>query len=161
VLVRETLSTLCHPFARLTSRPRRYVQQNCITHISGLENVPLLDTLNISSNRLKKLEGLTCCPLLTTLIATDNLLSDYDSVAHVAGCKALLTLDLQNNKIDDPAIVDVLTQIPDLRCLYLKGNPVVSKIKSYRKTIIAQIPTLTYLDDRPVFPVERKCAEAW
>ncbi len=27
--------------------------------------------------------------------------------------------------------------------------------------MIAAVPTLSYLDDRPVFPLERVCAEAW
>ena len=55
----------------------------------------------------------------------------------------------------------MLKQLPDLRCLYLKGNPVVTKIRHYRKVVIAAIPTLTYLDDRPIFDNERRCAEAW
>ncbi|KAG2449026.1 hypothetical protein HYH02_005778 [Chlamydomonas schloesseri] len=138
-----------------------YVQQNCIWKISGLEAVPALDTLNISNNQLTKLEGLSCCPGLRTLIATHNHLATLDSVAHLAECKALQTLDLQNNELEDPGIVDILKQIPDLRCLYLKGNPVVSNIKNYRKVLVTSIPSLTYLDDRPVFDNERKIAQAW
>ena len=48
-----------------------------------------------------------------------------------------------------------------LSALYLRGNPAVSAIRSYRKTMIAALPTLSYLDDRPIFEVERLCAEAW
>ncbi|GLC39430.1 Leucine-rich repeat-containing protein oda7 [Pleodorina starrii] len=138
-----------------------YVQQNCIHKISGLEAVENLDTLNISNNHLTSLEGLSCCKSLSTLIAAHNHLATLDSVAHLAECTALQTLDLQNNELSDPAILDVLKQIPDLRCLYLKGNPVVSNIRNYRKVVITSIPTLTYLDDRPVFDNERKVAEAW
>ncbi|KXZ45339.1 hypothetical protein GPECTOR_56g436 [Gonium pectorale] len=138
-----------------------YVQQNCIWKISGLEAVTNLDTLNISNNQISRLEGLSCCTSLRTLIATHNRLASLESIAHLAECKSLQTLDLQNNQLEDPAILDVLKQIPDLRCLYLKGNPVVSNIKNYRKVIIISIPTLTYLDDRPVFDNERRTAEAW
>jgi dynein assembly factor 1, axonemal len=58
-------------------------------------------------------------------------------------------------------VLDVFSNMSDLRCLYLRGNPVVSKVRNYRKTMIATIKSLTYLDDRPVFEVERRCAEAW
>ncbi len=137
------------------------MHQNCLWRISHLENAPTLDTLNVSNNQITKLEGLSVCPKLCTLIATHNHLASLESVEHLAECKSLHTLDLQNNNLDDPAVVDILKQIPDLRCLYLKGNPVVSKIPNYRKTLITSIPTLTYLDDRPIFENERRIAEAW
>lgn len=35
------------------------------------------------------------------------------------------------------------------------------KIQNYRKKIIASIPTLKYLDDRPVFEEDRRFAEAF
>lgn len=36
------------------------------------------------------------------------------------------------------------------------------KFKScYRHTMIAKIPSLTYLDDRPVFPDEHEVVQAW
>jgi dynein assembly factor 1 len=51
--------------------------------------------------------------------------------------------------------------MPSLAVLYLTGNPVCKKIANYRKTIIAAIPTLKYLDDRPVFEDDRIYAEAF
>ena len=51
--------------------------------------------------------------------------------------------------------------LPLLRVLYLRGNPAVSAMRGYRKTLIALLPSLNYLDDRPVFETERLCAEAW
>ncbi len=213
------------------------MQQNCIQHISGLEELANLDTLNISQNQIRKLEGLSCCPSLRTLICTNNQLAGVDSLRHLAECKGLHTLDLQNNNISDPAIVDqVLVHLPELRCahpegagrlcrlrrqgrqrgsssvchsccacraarrrrgsgcfpcspatrlragiphsrrtnqvgrharetprrcLYLKGNPVVSQIKNYRKALVAALPELRYLDDRPVFEDERRIVNAW
>ncbi len=35
------------------------------------------------------------------------------------------------------------------------------KIKNYRKTLIFKIKNLRYLDDRPVFPEERRFVEAF
>ena len=51
--------------------------------------------------------------------------------------------------------------MPNLAVLYLQNNPVVKKIDYYRKTLIAKIPTLKYLDDRPVFEEDRRRAEAF
>jgi dynein assembly factor 1 len=139
----------------------RYVQQNCIHTISGLEKLENLDTINLSQNQLRHLEGLSCCPNLRTLICTNNQLASVASVQHLTECKGLHTLDLQDNQISDPAVLDVLKQLPELRCLYLKGNPVVSSIKNYRKTLIAALPELKYLDERPVFEDERRLVTAW
>lgn len=51
--------------------------------------------------------------------------------------------------------------MPHLALLYLQGNPCVRKIKNYRKLLIARIPTLKYLDDRPVFSEDRERAEVF
>ena len=98
---------------------------------------------------------------LTTLICANNQLSSLESIAHLAECKSLTTVDLQTNCLADPAILDVLKQMPNLKCLYLKGNPVVSTMKNYRKVMVAAIPGLGYLDERPVFEDERRMVNAW
>lgn len=59
------------------------------------------------------------------------------------------------------AALDILKQIPELKCLYLKGNPLVSTMKNYRKTVVNNMPFLTYLDERPVFEEERRLISAW
>ena len=67
-------------------------------------------------------------------------LSALEDLKGVLECPTIGTLDIQKNKIDDPAILDsILTKLPNLRCLYLLGNPVVKKIKYYRKTLIAKV----------------------
>jgi dynein assembly factor 1 len=147
----------------LTGRPDpcRFAQQNVLISLKGLENVPQLRTLNIGNNHLSSLQGIEVCPELSTLTASANQLASLAALRPLLGCKELQTLDLQCNKIEDPAIVELVAQLPALRCLYLKGNPVVNKIKQYRKALISALPGLTYLDDRPVDEQERRCAEAW
>lgn len=51
--------------------------------------------------------------------------------------------------------------MPSLKVLYLQGNEVVRHIRQYRKTVIYRCCQLKYLDDRPVFPEERRRVDAW
>ena len=138
-----------------------YLHENCIEKIEKLETLVLLDTLNLNKNCVKKVENLSMLPNLHCLLLSHNRLSTYEDVEHLKDCKALQSIDLQQNSIDDVRILDLFKQIPDLRVLYLQGNPVTKKIKYYRKTITAALPNLRYLDDRPIFPEDRLRAEAF
>eukprot|EP00775_Hariotina_reticulata_P005377 gene5377-5612_t len=138
-----------------------YVHQNCLRTLHGLEHLPNLDTLNVSSNGLDTLQQLQHVPQLATLIAEHNHLSTLQALSPLQFCSNLHTLDLQSNNIEDPEVIDIMAGLPELRCLYLKGNPVVSKLPNYRKTLISRCKQLTYLDERPVSEEERKCCEAW
>lgn len=109
----------------------RYLQQNRIRKIDDLARLPNLNTINISYNEIRSIDGISSCSL-ETLICTNNYLEDAASVEHLALCTNLQTIDLQNNKIHDVKVLDVFAEIPHLKCLYLKGNPVVSKVKQYR-----------------------------
>ena len=55
----------------------------------------------------------------------------------------------------------VVQELPELRCLYLRGNEFLNTMRNYRKTLIAALPGLMYLDDRPIFTVERRTVVAW
>lgn len=118
------------------------LSDNMLTAVEGLENLEVLDTLYLKRNRIGRngiedLKGLLDCPTLTTI-------------------------DLQNNQIEDPACLEeIFMKMPNLKVLYLQNNPVCKKINYYRKTIIAAIPTLRYLDDRPVFEDDRRNADAF
>lgn len=80
----------------------------------------------------------------------------------VLECPSIACLDIQSNSISDEAILDeVLCKMPKLKVLYMQNNEVCKKIRNYRKTIIAKIPTLMYLDDKPVFVEDRRHAEAF
>ena len=45
--------------------------------------------------------------------------------------------------------------------VYLQNNKFNKKVAHYRKTLITEIPTLKYIDDKPVFEDERRYAIAW
>jgi len=88
-------------------------------------------------------------------------LKNSDDIHGLLECRTISILDLSNNCIDDPSIIDILEKLTNLRVLYLRGNDVCGKISNYRKTLISRIKSLTHLDDRPVFEDERRCCNAW
>ncbi|XP_064553801.1 dynein axonemal assembly factor 1 homolog [Drosophila montana] len=140
-----------------------FLQNNLIKRIENLASCPELDTLNLSSNHIRLIEniGSDILPVLNTLNISSNYLKDSESLAHLVDCKTLAVLDLSNNRIDDILVVKIFEKMPCLKVLVLQGNPVVSRLPQYRKTLILACKELTYLDSRPVFPRDRACAEAW
>lgn len=138
-----------------------YLQENVIEKIENLEQQARLDTLNLAQNFIATVENLGHMAELKTLLLPQNKLKHLEGLEHVALLPELSCLDIQKNNIADPAVLDVLERCPKLAVLYLQGNPCVKKIRFYRKTVIARLKQLKYLDDRPVFGEERLRAEAW
>lgn len=113
--------------------------------IEGLENNVELDTIHLKRNRLGRWEG-----------------GDIEALKGLLDRPTISCLDIQDNYLEDPDILpEILMKMPSLKVLYLLNNPCIKKITGYRKTVIASIPQLTYLDDRPVFEDDRRRAEAW
>ncbi|KAG5470471.1 hypothetical protein LSCM1_01715 [Leishmania martiniquensis] len=64
-------------------------------------------------------------------------------------------------KPDTLAIVHFFQHLPRVSVIYLQGNGLSHRLRHYRRNMILHLPSLTYLDERPVFPEERRVAEAW
>ncbi|XP_072932160.1 uncharacterized protein dtr [Epargyreus clarus] len=138
-----------------------YLHYNIVRKIENLQGCPRLDTLNLDHNFVTKIENLDVVPDLHTLSMAHNMLATVDDLEQLKFCKNLSVLDLSNNRLDDPLIVDVLAEMAILKVLVLTGNPVVRNIPAYRKTLTLRLKELLNLDNRPVFPRDRACAEAW
>jgi dynein assembly factor 1, axonemal len=145
----------------LTELRTLFLHENMIEVIEGLDACAHLDLLNLANNFVARIDGLTSCLDLTSLNMAHNRLSSREDIAHILHLPKLQTLDLQHNKINDVAALDVLADMPDLRVLYLMGNPIVKSIPHYRKTVVGRLRNLRYLDERPVFPEERRRVDKW
>jgi hypothetical protein len=137
------------------------LENNALSEISGLEFAKNLDTLNLEGNMIRKISGLENCVKLQNLVLAKNNISSVEDVQGLLECPSITALDLKKNHISDPAVLDVIYKMPNLRVLYMLDNPVLKDVPNYRKTTIANCANLKYLDERPVFEDERRCAEAW
>ncbi len=95
-----------------------------ITKMEGLDKLKELKILNLANNNLFVVEGIDSCSLLQNLTLSRNYLSDFASLEHLGHCSTELTsIDLSDNKIiADEKLFDL---IPQVKCLYLSGNPFV------------------------------------
>ena len=99
-----------------------------------LSSLTALRALNLSNCMIDSLHSLTRNPLpaITALNLRSNRLI---SIAGVERLYSLERLDLRDNKINDPTELARLTGIPDLREIWVLGNPFSRTHSGYRVTI--------------------------
>jgi len=69
----------------------------------------------------------------------------------------LLELYLRKNNISDLSEIRYLTNLPNLKVLWLSENPCV-EVTNYREIVIKVLPNLTKLDNTPITPEEKAVA---
>lgn len=140
-----------------------YMHENCIRKMDHLSTLRNLRVLNLADNMISRVEGLAGLQIDTLYLARNRIgHAGLDDIRGLLECPTLSCLDIQNNAIEDEdALPEVFERMPELKVLYLLNNGMIKKVKNYRKTMTARLPKLCYLDDRPVFPEDRRNAEAF
>ena len=164
-----------------------YLEGNCISKIENLSNKPVLRAVYLQENMIAKIENMEHLESLITLNLNDNFVATVENLEknleleslqlkrnkigvnglsdliQLSRIKKLASLDLSNNFIDGEGedFLKILESCSNLAVLYIMNNPICNKIPNYRKTLVARLKNLKYLDDRPVFPEDRIFSEAF
>ncbi len=102
-----------------------------VVHVQGLESLPNLRVLDVSSNQVSDLTGLEALTQLTDLWLNDNAITSLGDLAAAAGGP----------------------MGGSLTCLYLAGNPAAETAgghAAYRAAVVRMFPKLQQLDDELV-----------
>ncbi|EFN57386.1 hypothetical protein CHLNCDRAFT_50903 [Chlorella variabilis] len=162
---------------RLPALKALILNENRITLVGGLEKCRELNTLVLSHNAVAslgswlggcpKLEKLSCshnqlqelgaalkgCPMLTELRLNHNQI--HALPAELASNTRLRILDIGGNPIASFDDIQVLSRLPQLRSVSLKGCPLASA-PGYREGISALLPRLEILDTQRIAERPRK-----
>jgi Leucine Rich repeats (2 copies) len=131
-----------------------HLSNNQLTSLESLQGaVPLLEELDVSSNRLRSLHGLASSPKLRVLRLANNLLRRMEGLE---GLKALAHLDVRCNQLRAAVDLRALSLNTALKTLRLEGNALccassggsTSSSASYRVTVRHLLPHVQLLDSR-------------
>jgi hypothetical protein len=107
---------------------------NEIEDVRILREIPNVEVLSLSVNKINTLRDFSYCKKLSELYLRKNLVADLEEIRS-------------------------LQSLPNLRILWLWENPIADK-GNYRSFIIRALPNLTKLDNQAVSPEERVAASA-
>lgn len=154
ITVIENLSSL----SQLTSLN---LQNNLITEIYGLDELVNLNSLMLSNNCIKNVSGLSTLKKLVTFEIDYNQVKTADSLKGILECPSISVLNIVHNAMDDPEIIEVLSQMPNLKVLRMDCNPLVPHTKNYRRLMTLKCKCLQYLDDAQITDEDRLLVDAW
>lgn len=125
----------------------------------GLKELKNLKRLSLGRNAIRKLEQLDIPPLEELWISYNKI----DKLSGLDKLKNLKVLYMSNNQISNWTEIERLAnQCPELQDVLFIGNPIFNNAPSeqdYRYMMLQRLPKLTKLDGNPVDPEEREEAE--
>ena len=134
---------------------RKVLTPDLISAKTRCDNLLLIKNLNLWGNEIEDIRLLRQMPNIEILSLSVNRIS---SLKEFANCKKLQELYLRKNNISDLEELRYLIDLPDLRILWLLDNP-CSEQENYREIVISTLPNIRKLDNNDVTVEERKHAE--
>ena len=102
---------------------------NDIDDVRILKEMPNIEVLSLSVNKIASLKPFQYCKKLTELYLRKNLIVDLSEIKYIQA-------------------------LPGLKVLWLWDNP-CAEVPNYRETVLAALPNLAKLDNQAVTPEER------
>ena len=121
---------------------------------SKTDNLYLIKNLNLWGNDLEDIRLLRQMPNVEVLSLSVNKIA---SLKEFSNCPKLQELYLRKNNITDLTEIRYLTNLPSLRVLWLWDNP-CSEVSNYREMVIKVLPNLIKLDNNAVTTEEKSIA---
>lgn len=147
---------------RMTELRSLHLGGNRISEISGLESNLDLRVLNLEGNAISSLQNLGHLVKLENLNLASNRVVNLEDITALQDLPAMTNVDISHNLIETvEGVVEFWSELKILKVLRNHGNPGIRNVAHYRKRLVNALPSLSYLDERPVFPVERKSFKAW
>lgn len=147
---------------RMTELRSLHLGGNRISEIGNLESNVELRQLNLEGNAIWRVGNVRQLVKLETLNLSANRVENLEDLSDLRELPALANLDISHNSIEaEEGVIEFWSDYKGLKVLRYHGNPGVRHISHYRKRMVNALPQLTYMDERPVFPVERKSFQAW
>ncbi|OMJ76709.1 hypothetical protein SteCoe_23872 [Stentor coeruleus] len=107
---------------------------NDIEDVRILKDMPNLEVLSLSVNKISTLKPFQYCKKLTELYLRKNLIADLSELRYIQ-------------------------QLPYLKVLWLWDNP-CAEVPNYREIVISNMPNLVKLDNQAISPEEKAQAVA-
>ena len=107
---------------------------NDLDDVSIIRQMPNLEVCSLSVNKISTLRDFGKCPKLRELFLRNNNISDIKELAY-------------------------LTNLQNLKILWLSNNP-VAKVNNFRLLVVKALPNLASLDDVAITPEEKFQAES-
>nr|CDS15005.1 leucine rich repeat containing protein 9 [Echinococcus granulosus] len=121
------------------------VEGNSLTSLNDLQHFPKLRTLLAANNLISSIANCSFNNMTNLqVLALDN--NEIVNLTPLTDCLSLKQLFISSNRITNYQSVLALSDLPDLRVVDLRFNPLKTQLSRYRLRTVYHLPHLAFLD---------------